>query len=257
MPGAQSVEENILLRNIRRRFPERIRQPLRLLRDAPWKASTRGRVDRYVAAHEGAAKLHLGAGSNGLEGWLNTDIMRTPAADVYLDITRPFPAPDASFDYVFAEHVIEHVPYEAGTGMLKESWRVLKPGGVVRVATPDLQRMVGLYASAGNWDDAGYDPQLAADYCTWIHREVTPELPGPDPIFVLNNAMRNWGHQFLYDAKALSALLEQCGFTAVVTTVYGESSVPALRNLERHWRGTSGERLVRFETLVVEGTKPQ
>ena len=102
----------------------------------------------YLESHS-VRKLQLGAGGNDPIGWLNTDIEPT-SNEVYLDATKRYPFPDGSFQYVFSEHVIEYVPWEAGVAMLKECYRVLAPGGKLRVVTPNLAKFVQLLA--GNPD---------------------------------------------------------------------------------------------------------
>ena len=89
-------------------------------------------------------KLQLGAGSNNIPGWLNTDIDVGPN-QAYLDATKPFPFSDASIHYIFSEHVIEHLTYEQGLGMLKECRRVLVPGGKMRIVTPNLLKFIRLF----------------------------------------------------------------------------------------------------------------
>src|SRR6185369_3409676 len=80
--------------------------------------------------------LNLGGGSNCLDGCLTADV--DARADVYVDITRTLPFPDNSVDSIFCEEAIEHISRSAGEAMLRECFRILKPGGVVRVSTPDL-----------------------------------------------------------------------------------------------------------------------
>jgi len=73
------------------------------------------RVETYLRSHS-VRKLQLGTGSNVYEGWLNTDIVDYKRENevVYLDATKPFPLPDAAFDFVFSEHMIEHMTYPDG-----------------------------------------------------------------------------------------------------------------------------------------------
>jgi len=86
-------------------------------------------------------KLQIGAGKNLLPGWLNTDYDPLPGA-AYLDATTRYPFDADTFALVYSEHIIEHVPYSAGASMLRECFRVLKPGGVLRISTPDLPFLV-------------------------------------------------------------------------------------------------------------------
>jgi hypothetical protein len=66
-------------------------------------------IREYIRTHP-IRKLQLGAGGLDYPGWLNTDITPGPQG-VYLDATRPFPIPDGSINYIFGEHVIEHLTY--------------------------------------------------------------------------------------------------------------------------------------------------
>ena len=85
-------------------------------------------VNDYLRSHP-IAKLQLGSGTNLLNDWLNTDCSLFFPSNCFLDVTRPFPFKDGTFEYVFSEHLIEHLTYPQGVSMLKESYRVLKPGG--------------------------------------------------------------------------------------------------------------------------------
>ena len=105
-------------------------------------------IEDYLA-RGGPAKLHIGCGENLLEGWLNSDLYPGSDRVLHFDATGRFPFADATFDYVFSEHMIEHVPYEGALSMLRECRRVLKPGGRARISTPDLRFLVGLYAEDG------------------------------------------------------------------------------------------------------------
>ena len=49
-----------------------------------------------------------------------------------------------------------------------------------------------------------------------------------------NLAFYGWNHQFLYTEEMLEFIFEQLGFLKIEFPKYGESSIPALRNLERH-----------------------
>jgi len=87
-------------------------------------------------------KLEIGAGPNGKPGWLATDLNAYVAPNgtriVALDATKPFPIPADCFDFIFTEHMIEHVSFDDGLNMLSECYRILKPHGVLRVVTPSL-----------------------------------------------------------------------------------------------------------------------
>ena len=104
-----------------------------------------GKIADYLKANS-VRKLQLGTSNNILTGWLNTDIVVNHGPIVYMDATKRFPFENNTFDYIVAEHMIEHVEYEAAQVMLRECFRVLKPGGRVRFATPDLRVLLALYS---------------------------------------------------------------------------------------------------------------
>ncbi len=113
---------------------------------------TRRMARDYLGRHA-VRKLHIGCGGNPLEGWLNTEYEpRAPLSVMYLDASRPFPIPSDSFDLIFSEHMIEHVPLGAAFNMLQECGRVLRPGGLVRISTPPLEYLIKLVLEAGNHD---------------------------------------------------------------------------------------------------------
>jgi predicted SAM-dependent methyltransferase len=96
-------------------------------------------------------KLNLACGRNPLPGWLNTDIDTAFTEEtVFLDVRKRFPFRNSSFSYVYCDHLIEHLDYEKGVKMVNEIFRVVKPGGRIRVSTPDSNFLVELHAENRN-----------------------------------------------------------------------------------------------------------
>lgn len=181
----------------------------------------RGTVARYLAATQ-EPKLHFGAGPHRLEGWLNTDLI---AGDAYLDLRRRLPFADGSFAFAFGEHVIEHVDERSGQRLLGELRRVLRPGGVLRVTTPDLRKIVALYEDR--------NPVIGLD--AYIrHLDAITGKRHQRPCQVFNDYLRLWGHRYVYDEEDLTSKLLEAGFSRVERHAPGESSFGALRGLERH-----------------------
>ncbi len=198
-------------------------------------------VDDYMATHA-TRKLHLGCGDHLLEGWLNTDLRPRVAGVLPLDATRTLPFPDGSFDYIFSEHLIEHVPYPQGCKLLAECRRVLKPGGKIRLATLDFAFLVTLY-----------NPEkttLQQAYLDWSKLHFLPWAPAADDIYVINNSVRDWGHQFIYDDKAMRHAMAAAGFSNIVRCPIMKSGIEDLCGLENEARAPQG--LVALETMVFE-----
>lgn len=197
-------------------------------------------VERYLR-QASEPKLHFGAGPVRLDGWLNTDLI---AGDIHLDLERPLPLPDTSFQHAFGEHVIEHLSEQAGISLLAELRRVLRPGGRVRLTTPDLRKLIALYEDR--------NPVISlADYRRFFD-DLTAKRH-ERPCQVLNDYLRLWGHRYVYDEEDLAAKLEQAGFRDVRCVEPGESEVPALRGLERHG---GAEWVNRAEAMCLEATRP-
>lgn len=202
-------------------------------------------IEQYLRSTP-VRKLQLGSGPNLLEGWLNTDFEPCTAEVAFLDATKKFPLPSECLDFVFSEHLIEHVSHESALLMLAECFRTLRPGGVIRLATPNLQNFLRLF-------EANPLPDRV-HYVQWaIKRNRLPQYPAA-ACFVLNNMFRNWGHQFLYDPVTLESTLRRAGFAEVKTCSVGESPHPELHNIESHGRRI-GEDSNRFETMVLEAMR--
>jgi SAM-dependent methyltransferase len=210
-------------------------------------------IARYLRTHP-VPKLQLGTGPNPLPGWLNTDLF--PDVDpehrselVRLDAAKPFPLADMSLDYVFSEHQIEHIAEADARLMVEECFRVLKPGGRIRLSTPDLWAIVRLYE----------DPLGDAEhhYVAWVMTRFRPGISWGNPrCHVINHIFKDHGHQFIYDYETLSALLEGAGFREVIRCEPGESDDPVLRGIEAHGRTIGDEAVNRVETFVVEARRP-
>jgi SAM-dependent methyltransferase len=207
----------------------------------------------YLETHE-VRKLQIGAGPNPLPGWLNTDLLPDQHAEhrdrmVRLDARSRFPLPDVSFDYITSEHQISILTVTEAMSMLRECFRVLRPHGHLRIATPDLASFLGLY---GNHPD---DAQR--HYMDWIMRRYWPGIhtDSPQP-FVINKMFSSHGHRFIYDKATLAALLSDAGFTDITGWSPGESSDPELRGVESHGRALGDEAVNRFETMVLEAVRP-
>jgi predicted SAM-dependent methyltransferase len=212
-----------------------------------WKRERPRLVQSYLASTR-PSKLHLGAGTTPLEGWLNTDLRPGRPRIVFLDVREAFPLPDRSFDYVFGEHLIEHVTLEEGFDCLRESFRVLRPGGRIRVATPSLEQLAGLFR-----------PDKTAEqraYIEWATDSFLPQVGAYEPGFVVNNFFSSWGHRFIYDRSTLAHVLERVGFGDVRAFAPGESDTPELGGLESHG-AVIGDAANRFETLVLEARRPE
>lgn len=224
-----------------------VRPPLQAARKALWLARRGGIVRRYLSSSP-CPKLQVGAGFNGIEGWLNADILPRQRDYIYLDATKRLPFANSTFAFVYSEHMIEHIGYRSACEFLQECHRALRPGGVLRLSTPDLAVLIGMFVRN--------DDPIASEYVDYAVRAYVPHATENVKAFVLNNFFYNWGHAFIFDRATLSATLTQAGFCGLSWQQPHESRFPELCNLEKHGALIGSERINAWQSMIVEAVKP-
>ena len=84
-------------------------------------------------------KLNLGCGQFKKEGYINLDVSELSKPDIIHDLDDiPYPFEENSFCSIEADHVLEHLkdPFR----VMKELYRLLKPGGKVYIKVPHFSR---------------------------------------------------------------------------------------------------------------------
>jgi SAM-dependent methyltransferase len=185
-------------------------------------------------------KLQLGSFDHAPAGWLNTDITphllvaRVPGlpwllhklgalsderygshrsgafrAVRYLDLSRPFRFEDDTFEAVLATHVLEHLHPDVAERCLREVHRVLNPGGILRVAVPDLDAMI-----------AEYDPNDPDAFLWGIYQGRGARA---------KRSARHWWH---YNETSLAAVLREVGFHDVERRGFREGRLPDVERVD-------------------------
>jgi predicted SAM-dependent methyltransferase len=77
----------------------------------------------------------VGCGKNIFQGWINTDI--NPRSDLIIFLQKKLPFKNNYLEKIYLEHVLEHVPYRTAVFFLKEAYRTLQHGSIIRIAMPD------------------------------------------------------------------------------------------------------------------------
>lgn len=91
--------------------------------------------------------LNVGCGSHFVRAaeWTNLDFVSTSEQVIAHNLLNGIPFPDNSFDLVYHSHVLEHFSKEDGKRLIEECFRVLRPGGVIRIAIPNLEEIAKNY----------------------------------------------------------------------------------------------------------------
>lgn len=170
--------------------------------------------------------LNLGSFVDTIAGehWMNIDILplrpRIPAAINFLqvDLTQGLPMYELnSVDVIRASHILEHLPLESARVLLAECYRVLRPGGVLRIAVPDLEIMIRKYrAGEMNWINADQPIEYVL-------------APTEGEKFSRLMFSGDNEHKAIYDYAMLDDFLHRVGFKTVVRSALGFSHSETLQ----------------------------
>ena len=187
----------------------------------------RYRIKKYLFVKRNTfKKLQIGGGYHTKHNWINGDII---AGNIYLNATKKLPFPDNSLDFIFTEQFIEHITQEDAITFMHEAYRILKPGGVIRQSTPDMEKLILVYQDNNPEVDLG----TAVTRHMRNHRRNTPFVK-PCGCQFLNDFFRLWGHQFIYDRDSMLMLTKEAGFRNFRWVAFGKSDNADLKHLERH-----------------------
>jgi predicted SAM-dependent methyltransferase len=212
---------------------------------------------RRHPARGSGLKLHLGCGLNVVDGWENIDkspnvylsrvprlkntlarlgiITETQASTsfspqvVRANVTRGIPYGDGAAAFIYSSHLIEHISRWQAVELVRECARVLAPGGVLRIATPDLATLVSWYQNRDFPFGEGATPadKLMSVLATYH------DVQGSASQRLIHKLVSAAYHQWLYDAESLCSLLEEGGLPRHRVCGYQEGDVPELEKLEQ------------------------
>ena len=132
----------------------------------------------------------------------------------YADAVRHIPEGTGAVAALYTSHMVEHLDREDAQRFLREARRVLTPGGILRVAVPDVRFHVNQYLKD---DDA--DGFMARLY-------VTRERPKTWMQKALYQFVGDRQHQWMYDGASLCRLMASAGFEAPQVMPAGTTSIP-------------------------------
>ena len=193
-------------------------------------------------------KVNIGSGLSGAAGWYNIDnsptilvsrlplgsrLFRLPAwpRDVHRhDVKKGLPFADQSASFIYSSHTFEHFTWEESLAVAKECFRVLRPGGLLRIVVPDLGLIVREYLQDS-------DPLASHRFLGRLSlRHTVHDLIHPGA-----------NHSQMFDERSLIHLLQRAGFAMPEVSGFMQSRIPDIARIELEVR--------KQESLYVESLK--
>lgn len=144
--------------------------------------------------------LDLGGADPGKGEWTTVDV--TKQCDIYWDLRLPIPLPDASVSKIYSSHLFEHLTYREGQTLLRESLRLLKPGGEFSICVPNARIYLEGYFGTR---------EIPQEYFGW-----TPAFNNTTAIDAVNYvAYMDGEHKYMFDEENVLHLLHNAGLTDV------------------------------------------
>lgn len=212
------------------------------------------RKHRRVSPHGTPVKVNLGSGLTVAPGWINVDAspnalvagspsfvlgrmydwsdnrrwhsrsdyvaILTSHQFVHHRLEHGVPFEDETVDIIYSSHVLEHLFREEAERLLRDAFRALKRGGLIRIAVPDVEYAFQLFQQGAK--------EQALEYFFSVSRAG-----------YLNH------HHYMYDFDLLKMILEKTGFAQIERRKFREGSVPDIDILDNRPE----------ETLFVEARK--
>jgi predicted SAM-dependent methyltransferase len=154
----------------------------------------------------------------------------------FADATARIPYADGAVDAIYSSHMIEHLDRQEARAFLAEARRVLRPGGTLRLAAPDLALLVKGYLATGDADDFVVGTYLWQQRPSGLVPRMRAALTGPRH------------HLWMYDSGSLSRLLRETGFVDVITMAPGQTQIMDPGSLDLAERAE--------ESIYVEAIRP-
>lgn len=202
-------------------------------------------------------KLHIGCGLNFQPDWINLDgswnarlakfpkikklarvIKLVPqkqldidwSPDILIhDVRGKLPFEDSSISVVYASHLLEHLYLEEAKKLLRECYRVLGQGGVLRMMVPDLGEIVLEYTNNSTKEKG----MLRADVLVQNLHFSDPNPPSGGFIYKLYSHYKDFHtHKWMYDEESLINYFNEAGFKDVKRMSVRESAIEDIKTIE-------------------------
>jgi len=156
-------------------------------------------------------KVNIGCGKLVRKDWVNIDLYPQPGA-YYVNVVDGLPFKARTVIHIHCEHFLEHLSFFDAERFLAECYRVLVPGGSMRIIVPDAEKYITAYCSSDK------------EFFQKMQGLGGVERPLETPMHFLNQMFRMGGdHHFAWDFETLRATTTAVGFPTVVLSSYGDT----------------------------------
>ncbi len=148
-------------------------------------------------------KLHVGCGTNKLQGWINIDGVDACKPDLVYDLSKPLPYEDLSAQELRADGVLEHFDKYMRYAIMSDWARVLKIGGLLHLELPDFDKLLWRFRKFYDFDsfvDTFFGENM-------LHGEI----------YIGHFGNHKWG----YSRRSLTAFIKQFGIEPVQVKTKG------------------------------------
>ena len=181
----------------------------------------------------GRVLINLGCGETFHKDWINADFYRLQnyifrrhlRPNWMLDLSKPLKCKSNFVDAIFMEHTNEHLLYSENYNLIREIYRILKKGGVLRICVPDLDKYL-------NWEVEKINYEKMARFSS------LPEA--------ISSLTQNHLHKSVWNSKLLTELLKEFDFQHVYSSKFNSSKFEYLNidDISHEW-----------ESLYIEAIK--
>jgi hypothetical protein len=209
--------------------------------DGSWNA----RLAKYPVLRRALHALHVTSADKIQVPW-NPDIL-------IHDLRKPLPFGDGCAATIYSSHLLEHLYFQEGQRLIRECFRTLAEGGVLRIVVPDLRSIVLDYLGENSFPESSneFEGTCSADRLNQRLLMRSPVPPSRNFFYRLYSSWKDFHtHKWMYDADSLKHHMRSAGFVEVRGMALHESRIAGIEQVE------DPSRVLRGEGICIEGVKP-
>ena len=160
-------------------------------------------------------RLEIGPGAERIPGFETVNVVWGRNIDYVADASMLLPFSDATFDLVYASHILEHIPWYLLNQVLKEWNRIIASNGFIEIWVPNGLKIAKTFidaeeGAANNIEkDGWYKFNDVKDPCIWANGRIFSYGDGAG-----NKNDPNW-HLTIFSPRFLQNLLKESGFVEI------------------------------------------